>query len=136
MAYADILSSDIATQAQYYAGTASKLAQTGIIYPAETTTTFGSTTTFDFSTFINTAVTLTGNITTMTLSNVTAGKSGTIAFIQDGVGSRTSVFSTTFKFPGGTVPTLTTGAAAAVDILSYSCRSASFCTATLLKDVK
>lgn len=124
-----------ATASQYYAGSATVPIQPNVIYPTETTTTYGTTTTFDFSTFINTAVTLTGNITTMTLSNVTAGKSGTIAFIQDGTGSRTSVFSTTFKFAGGGIPTLST-TANAVDILTYSCRSATFCIASLMKDVR
>jgi hypothetical protein len=80
-------------------------------------------------------VTLTGNITTMTLSNVKAGKAGTITFIQDGTGSRTATFSTTFKFAGGSIPTLTT-TANAIDILTYSCRTASFCAASLMKDVR
>lgn len=125
-----------AAASDYYAGTSTaKLIAPSVIYPTETTTTYGTTTTFDFSTFINTAVTLTGNITTMTLTNVAAGKAGTIAFIQDGSGSKTSVFSTTFKFASGTVPTLTT-TANAVDILTYSCRSASFCVASLIKDVR
>lgn len=131
--FADI--SDVASLAQYLAGTASKLVNSGTIYTAEVVTTFGTTTTFDFSTFINTAVTLTGNITTQTLSNVQAGKAGTIAFIQDGTGSRTSVWNSVFKFSGGVTPTLTT-TAAAVDILTYSCRSATFCVASLIKDVR
>ncbi len=125
----------IATDAQYLAGTANKIVQAGTLYQAETTTTYGTTTTFDFSTFINTAVTLTGNITTQTLTNVQAGKAGTIAFVQDGTGSRTTVWNSIFKFAGGTTPTLTT-TAGAVDILPYSCRSATFCIASLIKDVK
>lgn len=124
-----------ATAAQYFAGTASKVVESGVIYQAETTTSFAATTVFDFSTFINTAVTLTGNITTQTLSNVKAGQAGTIAFIQDGTGSRTTVWNSIFKFTGGATPTLTT-TAAAVDVLSYSCRSASFCVASLLANVK
>lgn len=125
-----------AAASDYYAGTSTaKLITPSVIYPSETTTTYGTTTTFDFATFINTAVTLTGNITTMTLSNVTAGKSGTITFIQDGAGSKTSVFNTIFKFSGGAIPTLTT-TANAVDILTYSCRSATFCAASLMKDVR
>lgn len=135
VAFADIATAAIATVSEYFAGTASKLVPASIIYTSEVTTTFGATTTFDFSLFINTVVTLTGNITTQTLSNVTAGKAGTIAFIQDGTGSRTTVWNTTFKFAGGITPTLST-AASSVDILSYSCRSATFCIATLLKDVK
>lgn len=125
-----------AANSDYLAGTSTaKLIAPSVIYQAETTTTFGATTTFDFQTFINTAVTLTGNITTMTLSGVTAGKAGTITFIQDGTGSRTAAFSTTFKFARGTIPTLTT-TANAIDVLTYSCRSATFCAASLMNDVK
>ena len=135
VAFADIATSDVASLAQYLAGTSSKLVQSGTIYAAEVTTTFGATTTFDFSLFINTSVTLTGNITTQTLSNVTAGKAGTIAFIQDATGSRTTVWNSIFKWASGVTPTLTS-TANAVDILSYSCRSATFCVASLMKDVK
>lgn len=133
--YADLASAAIASSSEYYSGAASKVVPSSVIYPTETTTTYGTTTTFDFNTFINTAVTLTGNITTMTLSNVTAGKSGMIAFIQDGPGNRTAVFSTTFKFANGAIPTLST-AGGAIDILTYSCRSASFCVASLMPNVK
>jgi hypothetical protein len=125
-----------ASGAQYLAGTATNVPlEPSVIYQAETTTTFGATTTFDFSTFINTAVTLTGNITTMTLSNVKAGQAGTITFIQDGTGSRTTVWNSNFKFAGGATPTLST-AAGKIDVLSYSCRSATFCVASLLTDVR
>ena len=126
----------LATLPDMYAGTANnKLVTPSVIWPTETTTTFGSTTTFDFSTFRDTKVTLTGNITTMTVSNVVVGKAGSIAFIQDGTGSRTTVWSSTFKFAGGTTPTLTT-TAGAVDILSYSCRTSTFCYAAMMNDVK
>lgn len=135
VAYADIATAAIASAAQYLAGTGSELVQSGTIYQAETVTTFGATTTFDFSTFINTAVTLTGNITTQTLSNVPAGKAGTITFIQDGTGSRTTVWNSIFKFSAGVVPVLST-AANAIDVLSYSCRSATICIASLTKDVR
>jgi len=125
----------IASLSDYYAATSSKLLVASAVYPTETTTTFGATTTFDFNTFINTAVTLTGNITTMTLSNVRAGKSGTMRFIQDGTGSRTTVWNSIFKFSGGTTPTLST-AANAIDVLSYTCVTASNCPAVLTKDVR
>jgi len=124
-----------ATAAQYYAGVvASTPIAPSVIYPTEVAVTFGATTTFDFSTFINASVTLTGNITTMSVANVTAGKAGTVAFIQDGTGGRTTVFNSIFKFSGGT-PSLSS-TASAVDVLSYSCRSATFCVATLLKGVQ
>lgn len=131
--YADMASAALATAAQYMAGTASTLVSSNIAFTSETTTTYSTTTTFDFSTFINTAVTLTGNITTQTLSNVKAGQAGTITFIQDGSGSHTSVWNSIFKFAGGATPTLST-AANAIDVLSYSCRSTSFCVAALIKD--
>lgn len=133
--YADVDTASIATLAQYLAGTSSKLVQAGVIYTSETTTTYGTTTTFDFSTFINTAVTLTGNITTQTLSNVTAGKAGSITFIQDGTGSRTTVWNSIFKFASGATPTLST-TGNAIDVLFYSCRTTTNCPASLVKDVR
>lgn len=133
--FADMASAAIATTANYLAGAANVVVPASVIYTSETTTTFGATTTFDFNTFINTAVTLTGNITTQTLSNVTAGKGGSITFIQDGTGSRTTVWNTIFKFTGGTTPVLSI-APGAVDVLFYSCRSATNCPASLTKDVR
>lgn len=135
VAYADIATADIATLAQYIAGTSNKLVQAGTIFTTETTTTFGVTTTFDFANFINTAVTLTANMTGQVLSNIKAGQAGTIAFIQDGTGSRTITWSSIWKFASGSQPVLTT-TPNAVDILSYSCRSATFCVASLIKDVR
>ncbi len=107
----------------------------GEIPAAETVTTYGTTTTFNFSTFKNTAVTLTGNITTQTLTNVPVGRAGMITFIQDGGGGHTTVWNSIFKFTGGTTPTLT-ATGGAIDVLTYSCRSASFCAASLLPDVR
>lgn len=126
---------DKATASNFQAGTSNKVLTADIVFTSETTTTFGSTTSFDFSTFINTQVTLTGNITTMNVSNIKAGQAGTISFLQDGTGSRTTVWNSNFKFAGGTTPTLST-AAGARDVLTYACRTTSFCTANLLKDVK
>jgi len=125
----------LATNADYLAGTANKILQAGAFWQTETVTTFGSTTTFDFSTFKNTQVTLTGNITTQTLTNVIVGKAGMITFIQDATGSRTTVWNSLFKFSGGVTPTLTT-TPNAVDILTFSCRTATFCAASLLTDVR
>ena len=128
---------DIATNANFEAGTASKILDAAGVFTPETTTTYGTTTAFDFNTFINTKVTLTGNITTMNCSNMKAGQAGTISYVQDSTGSRTAAFntgtcSTTLKFSGATFPTLTTSASA-IDILSYSCRSSTYCAAGLSK---
>jgi hypothetical protein len=130
--YADMATAALATTANYTAATANTLVPTSVIYTAETTTTFGATTSFDFSTFLNTAVTLTNNITTMNTSNIKAGQSGMITFIQDGSGARTTVWNSNFKFAGGIQPTLS-AAPNAIDILFYSCRSATFCAASLNK---
>lgn len=133
--YADMATAAIATSAQVISAAANTLVPAANIYSSETTTTFGATTTFDFSTFINTAVTLTNNITTMTLSNVKAGQAGQIRFIQDGAGSHTTVWNSNFKFAGGATPTLST-APNAIDVLFYSCISTSLCYASLTLNMK
>lgn len=131
-----VASNTLASGSDYLAGTNTvKSIAPSIIYPTEATTTFGTTTTFNFATFINTAVTLTGNITTMTVSNVVAGKAGSITFIQDGTGSRTTVWNTVFKFSGSVTPTLST-APGAIDILNYNCRTTTFCQGNLAKAVQ
>lgn len=127
---------DKATASNYYAATSNKVVTTDIIYPSEVTITYGATTTFDFTTFINGIVTLTGNITTQTFSNVMAGKSGTIRYQQSGAGNFTTVWNSILKWPGGSAPSLTTGSATAIDVLTYNCVTATYCQASLAKDVK
>lgn len=128
---------DTATAANFQAGTANKLLDANVVFTSETTTVYGATTAFDFNTFINTKVTLTGNAA-LTCSNIKAGQSGTISFIQDGTGTRVitpnsaSGWCSQFRFAGVTVPTLTTSASA-IDVLSYSCRTTSYCAAALSK---
>lgn len=131
------LTVDKATAANYYAGASNKVPTTDVIYPANVPITYGTTTSIDFSTFNNGTISLTGNITTMNVSNVIAGKSGRIRFIQDATGSRTTVWNSTFKFAGGTTPSLST-AANAVDVLYYDCETspATVCYASLNKDMK
>lgn len=135
--YADIATAAIATQSQYYSATSNVLVPASVIYPPEVTVTYGATTTIDFDTLINGVVTLTGNISTLTLSNVRAGKSGSIRFIQDAGGSKTwpAGGNTIFKYAGGALPVLST-TGNAVDVLVYSCSTATFCTASLTKDVR
>jgi hypothetical protein len=137
VAYAMLAAAALATQANYYAAAANTVVPTNIIYPPEVTITYGATTTINFDTLINGVVTLTGNITTLTLSNVRAGKAGTIRFIQDATGSRTwpAGGNTILKYAGGTLPSLST-TANAVDVLVYACSTATFCMASLNKDVR
>ena len=63
--------------------------------------------------------TLTGNCT-FTMPATTNGTSFIVRLIQDATGSRTATF-TGVKWPGGTVPTITTTASTGVDILSFVC---------------
>ena len=66
-------------------------------------------------------LTLTGNMTGLTISNPPAsGLASTITVIlrQDATGSRTATFSSTYKWAGASAPTLST-AASSVDIISF-----------------
>ena len=128
---------DIATGANFEAGTASKLLDGAGVFTTETTTTFSTTPTFDMSTFFNTKITLTNNISSVTFSNIKASQSGTIRFIQDGTGTRTlpGTFNANFKFAGGTQPVLST-AAGAIDAMVYSCSATNYCVASLIKNVQ
>ena len=66
----------------------------------------------------NFKLTLSGNITLANPANLTAGTTGSIFVVQDGTGSRTASFGTSWDFIGGTAPTLTT-AASSVDRIDY-----------------
>jgi hypothetical protein len=119
---------DLATSAQFAAATSNKVLAADKVFTSEVAVTYGTTTTFDFSTFINASVTLTGNITTVAFTNVKAGQAGLLRFIQDGTGSRTipATINSTLKCAGGCNYTLST-AANAVDVIGYTCVSATYC---------
>lgn len=125
---------DKATAANLEAGTSNKVLTADIVYTPEVTVTFSTTPTFDMSTFINAVITMTGNISSTTFSNIKAGQAGTITFIQDATGSRTlpATFNTNFKFAVGVQPVLST-AANSIDVIFYTCRTTSFCFASLGK---
>lgn len=81
------------------------------------------------------SITLAGNRTLATPTNLTIGQTGHIYFNQDGTGSRTMGYNAVFKFPGGTDPTLST-AANAVDLLVFSVRAADKVDAVMVNDLK
>lgn len=81
----------------------------------------------DMSLGNNFSVTLGGNRTLGNPTNLTAGQSGIIYVTQDATGSRTLAYSSYWKFPGGTAPTLTT-TANAVDALVYTVRTSTSIT--------
>ena len=87
------------------------------------TITDGTTVTLDQSAGANHAVTLGGN-RTLALTNPTVGQSVMLQAIQDPSGSRTLTFPSSIKWPGGTVPTLTTSATQS-DWLGFKCIDAS-----------
>ena len=88
--------------------------------------------TSDFDTAQNFALTLAGNRTLSAPSNVDPGQVGSIFIIQDGTGSRTLAYNTIWKFAGGTVPTLSTDAAA-IDRLDYIVQTSTAIEALLTK---
>lgn len=125
---------DKATVANLQAATSNKVLTSDMVYTPEVAVPYSAAPTFDFSTFINASIALTGNIGSVGVSNIKAGQSGQIRFIQDATGSRTlpATFNASFKFPGGVQPILST-APNAVDIIFFSCISASICYATIQK---
>ena len=81
---------------------------------------YGANVAVNMSTGINFELTLTGNCNIDNPSGETLGRSGFIAIIQDGTGSRTASWSSQWKFAGGAAPTLSTGASAK-DMFYYTC---------------
>ena len=86
------------------------------------TLTDGATITPDFGANQNFTVTLGGNRALANPSNMVVGQTGSIFIVQDGTGSRTLSYSSSYDFAGGTAPTLTT-AASAVDRIDYIVRT-------------
>jgi hypothetical protein len=82
----------------------------------------------------NFSVTLAGNRTLGNPTGLTAGQSGIIYVTQDATGSRTLAYSSYWKFPGGTAPTLTT-AANSVDALVYTVRTSTSITVQSLLNI-
>tara|TARA_R100001509_G_scaffold165689_1_gene148918 strand:+ start:2485 stop:4254 length:1770 start_codon:yes stop_codon:yes gene_type:complete len=84
-----------------------------------TTLTDGANISWDLSQNQVATVTLAGNRTLDAPSNQVAGATYILIVKQDGTGSRTlNTSASSYKFPGGTEPTLSTGANA-VDILTF-----------------
>jgi len=94
----------------------------------------GATITPDFSTSNNFSVTLGGNRTLASPTNLSEGQSGIIAVTHDGTGSRLLSFGAYWKFASGTAPTLSTGAGK-VDYLTYYVETATRVFASIVKDV-
>jgi hypothetical protein len=78
--------------------------------PAGQVLTDGATITWDVPAGHHAQVTLGGNRTLAAPTNLIAGQVYTLHVVQDGTGSRTLTWNSVFKWPGGTAPTLSTGA--------------------------
>jgi hypothetical protein len=98
-----------------------------------TALTDGATITPDFAVSNNFSVTLGGNRTLANPTNVVAGQSGVIKVVQDGSGSRTLAYGSSFDFAAGVAPVLTT-AANAVDLLVYYADTSTNITVRLIGD--
>lgn len=79
----------------------------------------GATVTFDLSAANVQSVTLAGN-RTLALSNISTGQAFILNLVQDGTGTRTVTWFSGIKWPGGSVPTLTT-TAGRIDSLGFLC---------------
>jgi len=105
--------SEYATAAEFRNKTASKALTPDLTYDAaaEVTLTDGANISVDFDAFINATVTLAGNRTLDNPTNTQVGQSGYIRVVQDGTGTRTLAYGTSYEFAGGTAITLSTTAA-------------------------
>lgn len=125
---------DVASAANFYGGTANKMIDASVPYTAVPTPAFSATPTFDFNTASSFSPgAMTANITSMTCNNLKANQGGFVEFLQDATGGRTTVYCSAFKFQGGSAPVLSTGANQR-DYLIYTCKSSTFCPASLFKN--
>jgi hypothetical protein len=80
----------------------------------------------------NFTVTLAGNRTLDNPTNCVAGQVGSIFVVQDGTGSRTLAYGTSWDFAGGEAPVLSTDAAA-IDRIDYIVHTSTDVHAVLTK---
>lgn len=95
-------------------------AQGGGLETVSTQATASGSVTLDLNSGNVHVLTLTGNVTSLTVSNTTAGKSCTFTLVvkQDGTGSRTWTWMTGAKWAAGTAPTISS-AANKVDVFTF-----------------
>jgi hypothetical protein len=90
----------------------------------------------NFSSGNNFQITLTGNTTLQTPTNIASGQAGVVTIIQ-GSASNTMAFSTGWLYPGGSGSTPTiTATSGAVDLLVYYTKDASSVSYRLVQNVK
>ena len=92
----------------------------------------GTNITVDFNVGQNFTVTLAGNRALSNPTNCVAGQVGSIFVVQDGTGSRTLAYGTSWDFPAGEAPVLSTDAAA-IDRIDYIVHTSTDVHAVLTK---
>ena len=92
----------------------------------------GTNISVDFNVGQNFTVTLAGNRTLDNPTNCVAGQVGSIFVVQDGTGSRTLAYGTSWDFPAGEAPVLSTDAAA-IDRIDYIVHTSTDVHAVLTK---
>ena len=89
-------------------------------------------TTLDFSTGNNFSLTLGASIVLENPTGVTTGQSGMILILQDGTGSRTLAFGSSWDFPSATAPTVTATADALSSLVYFARSTTSIVTNSIL----
>lgn len=129
------VSVDKASAANFYTAASNKVITTDIAYTSEITISPTSASlTLDFDTFIHAVVSpVSLSQTSMTCSNVRAGKAGLIRIYNKT--AAITAWCTEFKWASGTGLS-SSSTNNAIDSLSYFCSTSSFCTVTLTRDVR
>lgn len=91
-------------------------------------------TTIDLAASNNFKLVLSGNVTLQNPSNITEGQSGLITIVQPAGTYYTMSYGSFWKFPSGSVKTLTT-TSGAIDALAYYVASSSFAICNLLGNI-
>ena len=99
------------------------------------TAAYASTITLDFKTGNNFTTTLTGNTTFANPTTSVAGQSGVLFITQGSGGSKLLAYENYWEFSGGTLPVLST-TAAAVDMIAWVARSSTKISAQFIGDFK
>lgn len=133
----DTVTFDEATPAEYKAQTADKVLTTDVWDSGEeVVTTYASSVALDFSTLINTVITLTGDLELANPTNVKAGQSGLIRLVQDGTGSRLITYGSNWLAGGSGSSYLLSTGANIEDYFFYHAVTSSVIFLTAIRDVQ
>ena len=103
---------ELVTAAEWRSNTANKVLETNEVWSAmaEVTLSDGANISLDLSSGYDFTVTLAGNRTLDNPTNAKVGQRGRIRVVQDGTGSRTLSFGTSYEFIEGTAVVMSSGA--------------------------